>query len=523
MRRSLLRTAVLILLPLGLFLVSWPQVRFTYNYILGNYQYYFRNDVGRATQHYSRLFKNPNMAKEENLMVMRNAYGYGVISMHAETGTPLAAEDLKRLQRYYPDNIYLNFLSSKESDGAKVENLDPVAFACLQEPKLNDFSLKVLGHYCNHGKLAAEWLGRLIRFLDWRGNSALADDLRARHAGVSVKAGNAYRPPSRWPAQQILRGGLQNKMEYARAMLSRYVERQPRMSEVVRNELSAHRGYLALRKQLLKLSNRVREMKKTYKMGYPPLAEAAAQTRELERRIKEMTDERREDLRSEIAEGIRTFRELSNAFGKAVAGRPGIRSIPRIVDVQAMPSDNAMAREFSGPPAWNQTQVSLVDFADSSSQDDYRWYVRANRKPYGRGSYFGVREKGHFRIMGFFEQHDHGQTRPWAGLYTRKRVETTPGVFQVTLVYKTRPQAACPILWVGKGVPVRKLPLTMDRWLTVTWWLSFSTETRVHWIRPMLRTAGVGETWINGLWVHKVSDQPFQYLKELMIVSEAQR
>ena len=128
-----------------------------------------------------------------------------------------------------------------------------------------------------------------------------------------------------------------------------------------------------------------------------------------------MTDERREDLRTEIAEGIRTFRELSNAFGKAVAGRPGIRSIPRIVDVQAMPSDNDMAREFSGPPAWNQTQVSLVDFADSSSQDDYRWYVRANRKPYGRGSYFGVREKGHFRIMGFLSSGIRGRPGPGRG------------------------------------------------------------------------------------------------------------
>ncbi|MBN1195795.1 MAG: hypothetical protein JXA62_00140 [Candidatus Aminicenantes bacterium] len=519
MRKSVHKTAALILVPLGLFVASWTQVRFTCNYVLGNFHYFVRDDVGRATLYYGRLFQNPNMERDESLAVMFNAYGYGIISRHAGTGEPIAGEDLQRLQRRFPDNIFLNFLASPKKSGAMVENLDDVAFSCLQDPRINALSLRVLSHFHDKGELSPEWMVRLVRFLEWRGNAVLVRNLIGRYPALAVKDLGRHEPAGHISAQGIVRAALKNTANTANSELNKYQDRESRLADQLQTELNDDPAYLALRKRFLQISDRVRELKKTYKMGYPPLAKASLQAQQLGQKLAEMEAKQKESLRQKIATGVQSSLELLETLEQALNRWPDTDTSPRIVELTALPSNLALARELSEPVEWNARLLEDLTFASSARQRNWVWVVQANRPRIGRASYFGERDGDHFRIMGFFEHQEPGQAAGWGGLYCRRRIELGPGLFQVTLTYKTRPHAVAPILWLGRGIPGRKLPMTGDRWMTVVRWFQMSAESDVSWIQPMVRTGGVGETWIHRLTVHQLSEQPFQYVKDLTIVA----
>ena len=362
-------------------------------------------------------------------------------------------------------------------------------------------------------------MARLVRFLEWRGNAVLARSLKGRYPALAVKDLESHGPARHIAAQRIVRAALKNTANTVLRELNKYQDRESRLADQLQTELSGDAAYLALRKRFLQISEKVRELKKTYKMGYPPLARAAQQAQQLGRKLTEMEAKHKERLRKKIASGIQSSLELMETLEQALDRWPDGHASPRIVELTASPSNLALARELSEPVEWNARLLKDLSFAPSGRQRNWVWVVRANRPRIGRASYFGERNGDHFRIMGFFEHREPGQAACWGRLYSSRRIEIGPGLFQVTLTYKTRPHAVAPILWLGRGIPSRKLPLTTDHWMTVVRWFPISPESDVSWIRPMVRTGGVGETWIHRLTVHKFSELPFQYLKDLTIVA----
>ncbi|HDP94448.1 MAG TPA: hypothetical protein ENN40_03700 [Candidatus Aminicenantes bacterium] len=503
-----------------LVLLSLPQIRFTYHYALGSYFHFLEKDVTQSTQHFSNLFANPRMTGEDNLAVMLNSYGYGMLRQQAQSGEPIPKDDLDRLLDEFPDNIYLNGLyPGRGKADAVVENLDPVSFLCLEDQQINELSSQVIRSYAERDELSEPWLKRLMRFLYWRGNRSLMQELRS--LGVADGAfSQPEGPPERLSFPSLVGAYFGSERESLSRELSDLLENETGVEAQVQTQLQKDGQYRALARRYAELQKSIREMKEFYKMGYPKLAQAVEQAGKIRVELRKMEADQREQLKERIQAGIRGNQQRLAWIREALSHLPedtaaeSRRHTSRIVHQQVSPAAACLGE------AWKEQLEGIdletlffEDFANESWQENTFWIMRSNRKPYSRGSFFGDRDGSAFRILGFFSQRQAGESSSWGGIYVRENIKARAGVYAVMLTYQTGVDDPAPLFWVKRGLPTFKLPVTANKWFTAVILVSVQPQDDDEAVlRPLVRITSPGDLRVDELKVMKVTEESFHNL-----------
>ena len=84
MNRLKSKIFIFLIINILIFIISFKQIKFTYNYVAGTYNFFINKDYFKANNFFSNLFKNKRMYKTKSNPLFYSSYAYSTIKLYSK-------------------------------------------------------------------------------------------------------------------------------------------------------------------------------------------------------------------------------------------------------------------------------------------------------------------------------------------------------------------------------------------------------------------------------------------------------
>lgn len=511
-------------------LLHMGQIKLAWVYIKGSYYQNIEQNFNKAVHQYQRFFSSTRMVDTIENEFFFSAYGYGIIKNY-DKNPRSGGEGIETVLKKYPDNIYLNYME-KTKRVPNIQDLDSLSLLCLKDQGLNDLSYEAISFYGKRGLLNETWLSLLIHYLLWQDNQALAHKMQIyfkdqfNEPFVFKDSGDRPLPVS---PRKMLLGYFQQEMEDTGKGLKTVADKLGNIDREVEMELQKKPDYVRLMEKVHHLENRVNELKKTYKMGYPKLKHAVDELEALKRKMSQQTTRTLEYVKEKFKNHQSELKNKMTLIHRNL--RQLIPGDQRVSQGSEIPGDILtvmIAPEGSIPSARDlrflNSEKDVIlnqDITTRKRENGLHFFDWSEEEKYSRGSYTGGVDGLNYRLICFYSQQTESKYPSCAGLWLDHIVPLNQGLYVVEFVYKTVFDSCEPAfsLWYGGGE--KKLPHTDNQWAKVLVIYVKNNSSPLKRIRPWFRIYQPGMCLIGGFKISFFYQTGALDLEELVIVSEA--
>jgi len=464
---------------------------FTFHYIKSLYSLFYVKDRTLYYKEVPYLIKNPRFFKLLKMPYFRDAYVYGVISEYTQKKS-ITGDKIKYALSILKDNIYLNYINEKISGEKKefnYENFDSLSLNLMGEKRFNKLTSEVFKHYGE--KIGDDTKALLLLYFylsDKKDSVSLMEDIFK----VKTESLKGFLKDSKTETEispKKLLSEIIAKLYYDNIYLP-LKDFNSKCSSLLENDNT----YKKLLNREKSLREKISEMSKIYKIGYPPYKKALEEYKSVRSKRAEYKNTYCSTLKGRLLNLRNKFLAESSEFDiEKYFSSENLKNL-NILKTFIYPGKSDLVDSISRIKLKGIQKILDENFTNPESFKDKWFYsLMANRRPFSPGSFSGVMYNSKYYDFCFFTKKNSHFSPSRGGIWFKRKIKNNGGIYAVTLRYKLFYGDEKATLWTGPRIGEKALFKDKDFMYFV---YLFSYDKRdVPFFKPLLRI------WSKGIFI----------------------